>query len=136
MSCCARRASTSAGPARSRRARSWVPANPQGRAAGVRGLAWRRRGDYFDGLIPSDRRRGLRRAFLDAGGETVAYLNAAGVGLMDAGPLPDYRSEAPGAAIGGSRPGARAVRRPPARTDFERVRPPLPAFTVLGGYDW
>ena len=110
----------------------WVPANAQGAAAGYADSVIAAQ-TYFDGLIASDRRRPLRQAFLEAGPAAVDYLNAAGAGLMDAGPLADYQSEAPGAAVGG-----RVLMPAPfdgrlLGRDFERVRPPLAAFTVLGG---
>ena len=110
----------------------WVPGNSRGAAAG-HGDTPEAAETYFRAVIRSDTRRHLRRAFLEAGPRAIDCLNACGIALVDAGPLPDYQSEASGAATGG-----RVLIPAPfdgrlLGDDFRRVRPPLSELTVLGG---
>jgi hypothetical protein len=110
----------------------WVPGNSRGAAAG-HGDSLDAAQTYLNAVIRSNSRQHLRQAFLESGPRAIDCLNACGIGLADAGSLPDYQSEAPGAAAGG-----RVLIPAPfdgrlLGNDFKRVRPPLHELTVLGG---
>jgi len=110
----------------------WVPGNSRGAAAGHADTLEAAQ-TYFNAVIRSSSRQRLRHVFLEAGHRAIDCLNACDIALVDAGPLPDYQSEAPGAAMGG-----RVLIPAPfdgrlLGNDFKRVRPPLHELTVLGG---
>jgi len=104
---------------------SGVPGNSRGAAAGHADTLEAAQ-TYFNAVIRSSSRQRLRHVFLEAGHRAIDCLNACDIALVDAGPLPDYQSEAPGAAMGG-----RVLIPAPfdgrlLGNDFKRVRPPLP----------
>jgi succinate dehydrogenase/fumarate reductase flavoprotein subunit len=111
----------------------WIPGNSQSRAAGFSDTAADAE-RYLDALIASPSRRHLRTAFLQTGPEAIDYLSArTDVEFVPCGKHPDYRSNMPGAAIAG-----RAIVPKPfdgraLGADFNRIRPPIPEFMVLGG---
>ncbi|MFO1302175.1 MAG: FAD-dependent oxidoreductase [Burkholderiales bacterium] len=110
----------------------WIPCNSHARAAGIRdSIDDARR--YLAAQLGRHERRDLVEAYLESGPEAVDYLASRSEIQFDLAPIPDYVSGDPGAAEAGRclapRPfdGARLGR------DFELVRPPRPAFMVLGG---
>lgn len=111
----------------------WLPGNRQGEAAGHADTVLEAR-RYLDALIGPLDPRGRREAYLSTGAEALGYLQAkSAVAFATSGKHPDYVPGLPGAAVSG-----RAVSPLPfdgrqLRRDFERVRPPLPEFMVLGG---
>jgi hypothetical protein len=110
----------------------WVPGNSRGAAAGHADTIEAAQ-TYLNEVIRSNTRQRLRQAFLEAGPRAIDCFNACDIALADAGPLPDYQSEVPGAAVGG-----RVLIPVPfdgrlLGNDFKRVRPPLSELMVLGG---
>ncbi|MGB3067899.1 MAG: FAD-dependent oxidoreductase [Ottowia sp.] len=111
----------------------WLPGNRQGQAAGHADTVGAAR-EYLGALIGPLDPRGRRAAYLATGDEALSYLQArSAVAFASSGKHPDYLPDLPGAAVSG-----RAVSPLPfdgrlLRRDFERVRPPLPEFMVLGG---
>ena len=110
----------------------WVPGNRHGIEAGhddTREAAAR----YLEALQGPDDAHGLRRAFLDTAAEAIDFLERhSSVHFQSAGRHPDYMP-LPGAAENG-----RALS--PVEFDgrllgshFDRVRPPMSDFMVLGG---
>jgi succinate dehydrogenase/fumarate reductase flavoprotein subunit len=109
----------------------WVPGNRQGRAAGFDDSIDKGRA-YLDAILGEDI-RGLRRAYLDSADEAIHWLESKSeVRFTSAGQHPDY-IDLPGAARAGRAlmpvefDGRRLGR------DFDRIRPPLQDFMVLGG---
>ena len=110
----------------------WLPGNRHGRAAGHDDTVQAAR-EYLDGLIGPDDHLGRREAFLETADDAIAFLEArCGLAFVSSGRHPDYL-ERPGAAMCG-----RAIS--PAEfdgrrlgPDFNRVRPPLKDFLLLGG---
>jgi len=111
----------------------WLPGNRQGEAAGYTDTVEAAR-EYLGALIGPLDPRGRRAAYLASGDEALGYLQArSAVAFASSGKHPDYLPSLPGAAVSG-----RAVSPLPfdgrlLGRDFERVRPPLPEFMVLGG---
>ena len=110
----------------------WLPGNTQSRDAEFEDSfddAMR----YLDGLIPSGEGRALREAYLRDGPAVIDDIQRRSqVKFMSSGRHPDYRD------LPGSRVAGRALAPVPfdGRTlgkEFERVRPPMPEFMVLGG---
>jgi succinate dehydrogenase/fumarate reductase flavoprotein subunit len=89
---------------------------------------------FLDHAVGNHASTGLRRAFLEAGPQAIACLEARTEVKFRARPLhPDYIQEVPGAMLRG-----RALE--PLPFDgralgplFPLLRPPIPEFTVLGG---
>jgi succinate dehydrogenase/fumarate reductase flavoprotein subunit len=110
----------------------WIPGNRQSLEAGYEDSA-EAAAAYMDGLIGAPDTSGLRTAYLDTGPEVVDYLHARSeVRFVPSGKHPDYQ-DLKGAAVFG-----RALAPAPfdgrlLGKDFERVRPPIPEFMVLGG---
>jgi len=111
----------------------WIPGNRQSIAAGFSDSAEPAEA-YLDSLIGSETNRHLRTAFLRTGPDAIDYLaSKTDVRFMPCGTHPDYRSNRPGAAVSG-----RAIIPEPfdgrlLGSEFERVRPPIDEFMVLGG---
>jgi succinate dehydrogenase/fumarate reductase flavoprotein subunit len=88
---------------------------------------------YLDAEMGPDR-SGLREAFLTTGAEAIDYFERnTDVKFKASDPYPDYHAEQPGGAAGG-----RALSPIPfdgrlLGLDFEKLRPPIPEFMVLGG---
>jgi len=121
-------ASTSAGTL-------WIPGNRQSLAAGFVDSA-EAAAIYLDSLIgggasPS---RHLRSVFLASGPDVIDYLEArTDVRFVPCGKHPDYQSNHSGAAIYGRAIVPKLFDGRLLGKDFERVRPPIPEFMVLGG---
>ncbi|HEY4922049.1 MAG TPA: FAD-dependent oxidoreductase [Xanthobacteraceae bacterium] len=113
----------------------WIPGNHQSEAAGFADSADAAE-RYLDALIAgaSAGGRALRTAFLQTGPEAIDYLvERTDVQFMPCGKHPDYRGNLPGAGLFG-----RAIIPKPfdgrlLGADFERVRPPIPEYMILGG---
>ena len=111
----------------------WIPGNRQSLAAGFNDSAEAAEA-YLDSIIGAETGRHLRAAFLRTGPDAIDYLAArSDVIFRPCGRHPDYRSNQKGAAVAG-----RAIIPEPfdgrlLGADFERVRPPIPEFMVLGG---
>ena len=110
----------------------WIPGNLPSREAGFSDTA-QAAAVYMDQLIGRPDSEGLRSAYLATGPSVVDYLHRkTEVHFVPSGKHPDYR-DLPGAAVSG-----RALAPAPfdgrlLGKDFERVRPPIPEFMVLGG---
>ena len=111
----------------------WIPGNRQSLAAGFNDSAEAAE-TYLDAIVGDDTSRHLRAAFLRTGPDAIDYLAArSDVLFRPCGRHPDYRSNQPGAAVAG-----RAIIPEPfdgrlLGRDFERLRPPIAEFMVLGG---
>ena len=111
----------------------WIPGNHQSQAAGFDDSAAAAE-HYLDALIPGTAGRELRAAFLATGPQAIDYLVArTDVQFVPCGKHPDYRGNLPGAGVFG-----RAIIPQPfdgrlLGADFERVRPPIPEYMILGG---
>jgi len=111
----------------------WIPGNHQSQAAGFDDSAAAAE-RYLDALIAGTDGRELRAAFLATGPEAIDYLVArTDVQFIPCGRHPDYRGNLPGAGVFG-----RAIVPQPfdgrlLGADFDRVRPPIPEYMILGG---
>ncbi len=111
----------------------WIPGNRQSLAAGFSDSADQAE-TYLDAIIGEGTNRHLRAAFLRSGPDVIDYFAArSGVKFRPCGRHPDYRSNQRGAAVAG-----RAIIPEPfdgrlLGRDFERVRPPIDEFMVMGG---
>lgn len=118
-------ASTSAGTI-------WIPGNAQSVAAGHTDTT-AAAASYLDALIGAPDSDGLRQAFLDTGIEAIEYLRKkTEVQFFPSGMHPDYRSLG-GAATTGRTLAPVTFDGRLLGEDFERVRPPISEFMVLGG---
>ncbi len=111
----------------------WIPANTQSREAGFPDSA----GDaaaYLDALIGdggADRRRAV---FLADGPKAIDDLVARTALAFEAcGPHPDYRNNLPGAASAGRAIVPTVFDGRLLGRDFDRIRPPIEEFLLLGG---
>lgn len=110
----------------------WVPGNRQSLQAGYQDSA-ESAARYMDKLIGSPDSRGLRQAYLSTAPDVVDYLREkTAVHFVPSGKHPDYR-DLPGAAISGRALAPETFDGRLLGRDFERVRPPIPEFMVLGG---
>jgi len=110
----------------------WLPGNRHGREAGHNDSveAGRR---YLEALIGPDDHLGRRQAFLETADEAIAFLEAqCGLAFVSSGRHPDYL-ELPGAAMCGRALSPVEFDGRRLGADFDRVRPPLKDFLVLGG---
>ncbi|MGN5477838.1 FAD-binding protein [Cupriavidus basilensis] len=110
----------------------WLPGNRHGRMAGHDDTAEAGR-QYLDALIGPDDHLGRRDAFLETADEAIAFLETqCGLAFVSAGRHPDYL-ELPGAALCGRAISPVEFDGRRLGPDFERVRPPLKDFLLLGG---
>jgi succinate dehydrogenase/fumarate reductase flavoprotein subunit len=110
----------------------WVPCSTPARAAGYADSVEEAM-QYLDALVPSGEGRRLREVYLRSGPAIVdALMQRTQVQFMATGRHPDYRDQ----------PGSKTAGRPLSTVpfdgrrlgaDFERIRAPMNAFTVLGG---
>jgi succinate dehydrogenase/fumarate reductase flavoprotein subunit len=111
----------------------WIPGNRQSLAAGFSDSAADAE-TYLDAIIGEGTNRHLRAAFLRTGPDAIDYFAArSDVVFRPCGRHPDYRSNQRGAAVAG-----RAIIPEPfdgrrLGRDFERLRPPIDEFMVMGG---
>jgi succinate dehydrogenase/fumarate reductase flavoprotein subunit len=110
----------------------WVPCNTPSRNAGYADSVEEAM-LYLDGLTQSGEGSELRKAYLTSGPAVLDELaRRTQVQFMAAGPHPDYVD------IAGSKPAGRAMAPLPfdgrlLGADFDRIRPPMKEFMVLGG---
>ena len=112
----------------------WIPQNTQGKTAGDKDSI-AEAATYLESLIKTDtpRTRRQREAYLTTGVEAIDVLEAnTECAFLPCGAHPDYYTR-PGAAVRG-----RAIVPAPfdgrlLGGDFERVRPPIKEFMILGG---
>lgn len=110
----------------------WIPGNRQSLQAGFNDSS-QAAAHYMDSLIGQPDSRGLRQAYLSTAPDVVDYLRAKStVHFAPSGKHPDYRDMA-GAAISGRALAPETFDGRLLGPDFERVRPPIPEFMVLGG---
>ena len=110
----------------------WIPGNRPSREAGYDDSA-QAAATYMDALIGAPDQQGLRGAYLSTGPKVVDYLHAKSeVRFVPCGKHPDYR-DMPGAAVTGRALAPATFDGSVLGRDFERVRPPIPEFMVLGG---
>lgn len=111
----------------------WIPENSEGRAAGHEDRADAAR-DYLNALIGDDGADERRKIFLRDGPAIIDELTArTDLEFVSCGHHPDYRNNLPGAASSG-----RAIIPAPfdgrrLGGDFDRVRPPIDEYLVMGG---
>ena len=110
----------------------WIPGNRQGIDAG-HGDSLDAAASYLDALIGPDDDRQLRRAFLESGDAAIAYLEQRSeVSFVSAGLHPDYLA-LPGAAGAGRALAPKPFDGRLLGKRFDRIRPPIPEFLLLGG---
>lgn len=111
----------------------WIPVNAQMKQAGLddsRSDA----ANYLAATVPEKENAELRDTFLSRGPEAVEYLEAnTEVRLQPVKKYPDYYPEKPGATAGGRVLEPVAFDGARLGANFNRLRPPLPEFTVFGG---
>jgi len=110
----------------------WIPGNRQSLAAGYQDSP-EAAALYLDKLTGVPDASGLRSAFLSTGPDMVEYLRAkSDVHFNPSGKHPDYR-DMEGAAVYGRTLVPAMFDGRLLGKDFERVRPPIPEFLLLGG---
>lgn len=110
----------------------WIPGNHQSRDAGYADTE-QAGAAYLDQLTGGPDSLGLRAAYLRTGPEVVDYLHArTDVLFVPSGKHPDYQ-DLPGAAVTGRALAPATFDGRVLGRDFERVRPPIPEFMILGG---
>lgn len=110
----------------------WIPGNRQSLEAGYRDSA-QEAANYMAELIGRPDEDGRRQAYLATGPQVVDYLRAKSeVRFVPSGKHPDYR-DLPGASVAGRTLAPEVFDGRLLGRDFERVRPPIPEFMVLGG---
>ncbi|MFM2056932.1 MAG: hypothetical protein RLY71_1317 [Pseudomonadota bacterium] len=112
----------------------WVPNSAHAAEVGVHDDSVERASAYLDRVAAGRGDAALRRAFLEAGPQALALLEAhSHVKLRAYAKHPDYESDLEGATLKG-----RAMEPLPfdgrlLGRHFSLLRPPIPEFTVLGG---
>lgn len=110
----------------------WIPGNTQSLEAGYTDSP-EDAARYMDALIGQPDEKGLRRAYLSTGPKAIDYFRAkSAVRFVPSGKHPDYR-DMDGAAVTGRALAPEGFDGRLLGRDFERVRPPIPEFMVLGG---
>lgn len=110
----------------------WIPGNQQSVNAGFVDRASDAEA-YLDALVGAPDTVGLRKTYLETGPLAVDYLREkTDVKFVPSGKHPDYR-DLDGAALVGRTLAPAIFDGRLLGKDFERVRPPIPEFMVLGG---
>src|SRR5262245_802528 len=112
----------------------WIPGNRQSLAAGFSDSTTAAAA-YLDSLVGGvSPNHHLREAFLASGPGVIDYLEThTELHFVPCGKHPDYMSNHPGAAISDRAIVPKSFDGRLLGKDFERVRPPIPEFMVLGG---
>ncbi|HLI99013.1 MAG TPA: FAD-dependent oxidoreductase [Bradyrhizobium sp.] len=111
----------------------WIPANHQMQRAGLSDDLSAAE-TYLDRTVPEAHGADLRKTFLARGSEAIDYLEAhTEVQLQPVKIYPDYYPDLPGATAGGRVLEPVAFDGLKLGHNFERLRPPLPEFTLFGG---
>ena len=111
----------------------WIPVNGKMKAAGIDdSIADAAR--YLAGTVPEPENADLRDTFLAYGPEAIEYLETnTELRLQPVGVYPDYYPDRPGATAGGRVLEPVSFDGASLGTNFRRLRPPLPEFTLFGG---
>ncbi len=111
----------------------WIPGNSQSRKAGFEDSP-EDAATYLDQLIGDDRASEHRRIYLQDGPRVIDYLeNKTDVKFLPCGMHPDYRNNLSGAGLAGRAIIPDVFDGRLLGKDFERVRPPIPEFMLMGG---
>jgi hypothetical protein len=111
----------------------WIPVNAQMEQAGLPDSPSDAT-DYLASTVPEPENADLRHIFLSRGPEAVDYLQAnTEVRLQPVQMYPDYYPDLPGATAGGRVLEPVTFDGATLGTNFGRLRPPLPEFTLFGG---
>ena len=111
----------------------WIPGNSQNRKAGFEDSA-DDAATYLDQLIGEDRLSGHRMVYLRDGPDIIDYLeDRTDVKFLPCGMHPDYRNNLAGAGLAGRAIIPENFDGRLLGRDFERVRPPIPEFMLMGG---
>ena len=111
----------------------WIPGSSQSERDGVPDTVEAAR-KYMRAVVGDAPGVKLREAFLEFGREAIDYLEArSDVKFVAAKIHPDYKSNQPGAALGGRALAALPYDGRLLGLDFDRVRPPRREFMILGG---
>ena len=116
----------------------WIPGNRQSAAAGYDDTA-EAAGRYLDSLIgdtgaDDGGNAEMRRLYLRDGPDVIDYLmEKSDVRFVPCGRHPDYRNNLPGAAVDGRAVVPAGFDGRKLGSDFDRVRPPMKEFMLLGG---
>ncbi|MEC7489405.1 MAG: FAD-binding protein [Pseudomonadota bacterium] len=111
----------------------WIPGNKPSRDAGFQDSP-EEAAKYLDALIGDDGTSACRRAYLADGPDVIDYLmDKTDVQFLPCGLHPDYRNNVPGAASSGRAIIPQNFDGRLLGRDFERVRPPIPEFMLMGG---
>lgn len=111
----------------------WIPGNRPSLEAGFEDSP-DDAAKYLDALIGDDDPSGHRRAYLQDGPDVIDYLmDKTDVQFLPCGMHPDYRNNVPGAASSGRAIIPQNFDGRLLGDDFDRVRPPIPEFLLMGG---
>jgi succinate dehydrogenase/fumarate reductase flavoprotein subunit len=111
----------------------WIPVNAKMRQAGLPD-SLSDAANYLASTVPEIENAELRETFLARGPEAVEYLEAnTEVRLQPVKIYPDYYPDRPGATAGGRVLEPVSFDGAGLGASFERLRPPLPEFTLFGG---
>jgi succinate dehydrogenase/fumarate reductase flavoprotein subunit len=111
----------------------WIPVNAKMRQAGLPD-SLSDAANYLASTVPEIENAELRETFLARGPEAVEYLEAnTEVRLQPVKTYPDYYPDRPGATAGGRVLEPVSFDGAGLGVNFERLRPPLPEFTLFGG---
>ena len=111
----------------------WIPGNTQSREAGF-GDSPEQAAKYLDSLIGEDRTSEHRRVYLRDGPGVIDYLaETTDVRFVPCGLHPDYRNNIEGAGTSGRAIIPENFDGRLLGRDFDRVRPPIPEFMLMGG---
>lgn len=111
----------------------WIPGNRPSREAGFADSP-EEAAKYLDALIGDDDASGHRRAYLKDGPDVIDYLmDKTDVQFLPCGLHPDYRNNVAGAASAGRAIIPQNFDGRLLGRDFDRVRPPIPEFMLMGG---
>lgn len=111
---------------------TWAPGNRHQRAAGELGERAAASG-YLDRLVGDKAPRELRETYLDRTPEMIDYYHELGARFLHSKTVVDYHPEIEGAGVGRALEPEPFDGRALGRTDFRRVRPPVPEFALFGG---
>jgi len=111
----------------------WIPGNTQSRDAGFEDSP-EQAAKYLDSLIGEDLTSEHRRVYLRDGPGVIDYLaEKTDVRFLPCGLHPDYRNNIEGAGKSGRAIIPENFDGRLLGRDFERVRPPIPEFMLMGG---
>ena len=111
----------------------WIPDNARMKQAGLPDSP-SDAANYLASTVPEIENADLRETFLSRGPEAIEYLEAnSEIRLQPVKVYPDYYPELPGATAGGRVLEPVSFDGAGLGVNFQRLRPPLPEFTLFGG---